>query len=342
MIALDFPGKIPRGGSAYRAACALQSRQFRMRITLPVLLLSAVVCACSVAAPAPQSKQTDGPNDPSDPGKNDNPPGGGTQPPGNAPPPPGPRPGIDAFPGSKMFMPPKTPAPGIIMLHGSEGGSETYIDDFATDIAKTGFVVVTMCWFGCTGKPDKILRIPLESVVDIGKWLATSPDVSGGNVGLFGWSRGAELSLLVSSLTGTAPYKAVAVHAPSDTVVAAFDPATENDPPSYGGIDENGKPAPSWTWQGKELFGEPDDSPTAVGPLIEVTKFTGPVYVSQGTADEVWPVTRGQHVVAERNAVPGLVTESHFFQGEGHVLMNPTNRATWTNEVSSFFQRKLP
>jgi dipeptidyl aminopeptidase/acylaminoacyl peptidase len=308
-----------------------------MRITPALIFL----CACSAAAPATSKtkhetpageERADDSTPPAAPKKSD---------PENPPAPDGPRPGLDAFPGAKIFMPAKTPAPGIVMLHGSEGGAATYIDDFATDIAKKGFVVVTMCWFGCTGRPAKILRVPLESVVDMGKWLATSPDVDGGKVGLFGWSRGAELSLLVSSLTNTDPFRAVAVHAPSDTVVAAFDPATENDPPNYGGIDENGKPAPSWTWKGKELFGEPTDSFDTPGPLIEVTKYTGAVYVSQGVDDEVWPVARGKHVVAERNAVTGLVTESHFFPGEGHVLQKPADVTTQTNEIASFFQRKL-
>ncbi len=317
-----------------------------MRAVFGVLCCIAMA-ACS-SAPAPSGGSSNAPTDQPSPGGSDQPSGPApTAPPTQGKKDPTPRPGIDAFPGSKIFMPTKTPAPGIVMLHGSEGGSATYIDDFATEIAKNGFVVVTMCWFGCTGKPDKILRIPLESVVDIGHWLQGSPDVANGSVGLFGWSRGAELSLLVTSLVGTDPFKAVAVHAPSDTVVSGFDPATENDPPNYGGILEtdpktgNQIPAPSWTWQGNPLYGEPKADFSVPGPIIAVDKYTGPVYVSQGENDEVWDVSRGRHVVAERNAVSGLVTESHFFPGEGHVLQQPADIATRTQEVTSFFQRKL-
>ena len=174
----------------------------------------------------------------------------------------GPRPGIGAFPGSRIFMPPKTPAPGVVMLHGSEGGSEVFIEQFATEIAKQGFVVVTFCWFGCTGRPDD-RPIPLESVVDVGQWLAGSPDVAKGKVGLFGWSRGAELSLLVTSLVGAAPFQAVAVHAPSDTVVLCIQSrdrerirrttaaSLRRAPPGRS------IPAPSSTWKGQPLFGEP-------------------------------------------------------------------------------------
>jgi dipeptidyl aminopeptidase/acylaminoacyl peptidase len=258
-----------------------------------------------------------------------------------------PTPAPEEFPGSKIFKPAQTPAPGIVMLHGSEGGSAPYIQGFAQQIANAGFVVFTLCWFGCPGKSDKILRIPLESVIAAGEWMKASPDVSNGEVGLFGWSRGAELSLLTTSLVGTAPFQAVAVHAPSDTIVGAFDPATANTPPNYGGILETDPqtgqliPSPAWTWHGQPLFGEPKPDFSVPGPTIAVVSYTGPVYVSQGENDEVWPVTRGRHVVAERVAVPSLVTESHFYPGEGHVLRQPADVMSMTREVTSFFQRKL-
>jgi predicted alpha/beta-fold hydrolase len=233
-----------------------------MRIALPALAFAALALACTSApAPAPDDSANDPSSDdgskssttapPSSPNAPPAPPG--TSPPGTPPAPPGARPDISSFPGSHVYNPTTLPAPGILMLHGSEGGAAGYIDDYAKDLAKRGFVVVTMCWFGCTGKPDKILRIPLESVIELGNWLATSPDVNAGKVGLFGWSRGAEMSLLVSAVSNTTPFKAVAVHAPSDTVVGAFDPAQENTPPNYGGIGETdpktGKtiPSPSWT-----------------------------------------------------------------------------------------------
>jgi dienelactone hydrolase len=318
-----------------------------MRNVLTVLGL-VLLGACSAPSTAEPTKQkpkatTSSPTDPSDADPSD--PSMSSPAPGATD--AGPRKGIEAFPGSKIFMPSTTPAPGIVMLHGSEGGSAVYIEQLAAQMAKEGFVVVTFCWFGCPGRPDKILRIPLESVIDVGQWLAGSPDVAGGKVGLFGWSRGAELSLLVTSLVDTAPFRAVAVHAPSDTVVSAFDPATENNPPDYGGItepDATGKiiPAPSWTWKGQPLFGEPTADFNVPGPKIAVASYHGPVYVSQGESDEVWPVARGRAVVAARDdAVPGLFTQSHFFPGEGHVLQQPADIAAREMEVATFFHGKL-
>lgn len=313
------------------------------------MILVAVSAACTVAAPAPtkSKKSTDGvtanPKSPSsDEGSGDNNDGDGREDgPENGGPSPAARPGITAFPGSKIFMPDHTPAPAILLLHGSEGGGEPFIHDFAQELAKDGFVTVSMCWFGCPNKPDKILRIALESIVELGQWLATSPDVTNKKVGLFGWSRGAELSLLVTSLLNTDPFKAVAVHAPSDTVVSAFDPATQNNPPNFGGILENNVPAPSWLFKGQAIFGEPKADFSVAGPKIAVEKYTGAVYVSQGENDEVWEVARGKRVVATRKAVSGLVTESHFFPNEGHVLQQQANIDTRHREIASFFKRNL-
>ena len=50
---------------------------------------------------------------------------------------------------------------------------------------------------------------------------------------------------------------------------------------------------------------------------------------------------RGKRVVATRKAVSGLVTESHFFPNEGHVLQQQANIDTRHREIASFFKRNL-
>lgn len=248
---------------------------------------------------------------------------------------------IADFPGSKLFMPPKTPAPAIVMLHGSEGGTEPYLPELAAEIAKKGFVVLSLCWFGCTGTPAKILRVPLEHVVDAGKWLEGSKDVAGGKVGLFGWSRGAEQAVLVTSLlAGTDPFAAVYVHAASDTVVASYDPAiedslTETDPKTGQTI-----PSPAWTWRGQALFGEPKADYSVPGPRILVEKYPGPVRVSAGERDEVWETARSRRIVAARTTA-NVPTESHFWPGEGHVIMKAANVTSFHAEIATFFQTRL-
>lgn len=258
---------------------------------------------------------------------------------------PNPVTGLSSLPGSKLFKPAKLPAPAIVMLHGSEGGSEGSIEGFAKEMTSEGFLVLTLCWFDCKGLSSTIDRIPLEHVVNAGRWLKGTRDVNG-KVGLFGWSRGAELALIVGSKTNREPFATIAVHAPSDTVVGGFDPSKQDRSPDFGAILEDGPggkkiPAPAWTWKGKPLFGEPDASFETPGPLIDVNAFEGPLYVSQGEKDAVWPVERGKHVVQQRKTKSSLVTKSRFFAGEGHVLMKSASITTQRNDIASLFHGAL-
>ena len=74
-------------------------------------------------------------------------------------------------------------------------------------------------------------------------------------------------------------------------------------------------------------------------PPKPVRPFKGPLYVSQGTADEVWPVTRGRHVVSMRKS--DLVTRSRFFQGAKHVLTKQADIVAQRNDITTLFHAQL-
>lgn len=268
--------------------------------------------------------------------------------PGEPPDPPPPPPSgevevteIPALPGSRLFVRPNAiPAPGIVMLHGSEGGSARYIDEDAMPLAEAGFAVVTFCWFDCPGKPDAIHRIPLEDTVAAIDWLRASDAVRGRPVGVYGVSRGAEQAVLLASLLpDTGAIATVAVHAPSDTVVASYDPDAddsiyEQDPDTGQWIF-----GPAWTWQGAPLYGE-TTSFYVPGPRIRVEDYPGALYLSHGVDDMLWPVQRSYNIQSARDAA-GRVTEPHYWEGEGHIVMQPANVAAFTDTLGAFFAREL-
>jgi dienelactone hydrolase len=241
------------------------------------------------------------------------------------------------FPGSKLFIPSGAPArtAAVVMLHGSEGGTDGAIWADAQALAEGAAVVtLALCWFGCPGTPDRIVNLPLERVRDAALWLKTLPMVGGAKVGLFGWSRGAEQSVLLASvLASQTDFAAVAVHAASDTIVCAYDPKTEEV------ISESGGYAAAWTWNGMPLYGERTE-PYGSGPRIAIEKYPGPVWISHGTRDELWEVERSQKLAAARQQA-GLPTETHYWQGEGHVLMQAKNRAAFASSLAGFMTREL-
>jgi dienelactone hydrolase len=246
---------------------------------------------------------------------------------------------VPELPGSRLFVREGAAGvPGIVMLHGSEGGSTHFLDEDATRLAEDGSAVLAFCWFGCPGKPAAILRIPLEDTVAAIEWLRASDPVAGGPVGLYGLSRGAEQSVLLASLVrDPAVIAAVAVHAPSDTVVAAYDPETGWSP--YETDPRTGEQvfAPAWTWQGEPLYGE-RDSFSEPGPRIRVEDYPAPMYLSHGTADDLWPVQRSRNIEAARLAA-GLPTETHYWRGEGHILEDPAHVEEFLRTLGEFFAR---
>lgn len=226
------------------------------------------------------------------------------------------------FGGSKIFLPAALPAPAILLLHGSEGGREiNFLEDQAKEFAKAGFVAMSFCWFDCVGAPKAIHNVSLERTVKAMEWLKQIPQVGGKKVGLFGWSRGAEQAVLIASLvqaTGTLP--AVAVNAPSDTIVLALDidtqaPIMEKDPTTGAQ-----RTAAAWTWKNQPIYGEKDPNSFGTGPAIEIQKYAGPLYISHGKQDDLWPYTRSQNLEKKRAMVPGLLTEAHYWEGEGYCL----------------------
>jgi dienelactone hydrolase len=244
------------------------------------------------------------------------------------------------FPGSKAFLPRQLPAPGLLMLHGSEGGTDGTIEADAAFLAQQGFVVVTLCWFGCQGTPDIVLRVPLDRTVEAGTWLGSTEEVRGKKVGLFGWSRGAEQTVLIGSLLKTqTPFAALAVHAASDTVVAAYNPATDDSPMET----KSGRsvPAPAWTFKGTPLFGEETASAFGTGPRIEIEKYPGPLFVSHGMKDQLWEVARGQRLVESRKRVPGAVTEAHFWPGVDHVIETQADQDKFDTAIIAFLSKEL-
>ena len=245
---------------------------------------------------------------------------------------------IPELPGSKLFVRPDAiPAPGILILHGSEGGSAPYSEEDARPLAEAGFAVVTFCWFGCPGRPNRIFHIPLEDTIAGLDWLRGSTAVGGRPVGLYGVSRGAEQAVLLSSLAPT-KMDTVGVHAPSDTIVASFDPSTQDGIYEYDQATGQYIYAAAWTWQGRQLYGEKTSFSTP-GPRIRVEDYTRELYLSHGEADTLWPVQRSRNIKASRDGA-GRTTEAHFWPGQDHILMGSSAQQFMTT-LTAYYVRTL-
>ena len=150
-----------------------------------------------------------------------------------------------------------------------------------------------------------ILDVDLDQTESMLIWMRES-GITSGQVGLYGTSRGAEHALLVTSLMARDGSiglpDAVAVHAPSDTIVGAFSARKVRT-----GIVLPLKPTErAWRWRG-------ESDALAPGSQIEIERYDGPGRSIPDSPDngamQGAPLLRQDHAmksVCERTAAGGI------------------------------------
>jgi dienelactone hydrolase len=134
-----------------------------------------------------------------------------------------------------LFVPEtRTPLPVIITLSGSNGGLS---ENRAKLLASNGFAVFALGYFGVDGLPPNLQDIPLEYFETALAWLKDQKNIDSSHIGLYGVSRGAELSLILGSSFPDSVQAIVAV-VPSSVV--------------YGGLNET--PVNAWIYQGNPIL----------------------------------------------------------------------------------------
>lgn len=273
--------------------------------------------------------------------------------------PKGKAPGIRSLPtrldGSALFVPNDgKPHPGVVLLHGSEGGTWPYWMIEAQALAYEGYAALAYCYASCPSGDDRDLYLPrteihrveLKQTYDALEWLAKSSFVGGKKVALYGYSRGAEQALLLASLLADGKFAvqpaAVAVHAPSDVIWPGWNWQWGNDlcrkhdgtwnaicgvapPPQGQGIQ-------GWLWNG-------DTKPVAPTKRIEIEKFKGDVFIVHGEQDRVWPADMSRRIQKTLEKA-GKKVEAHFVPGEGHIF-KPDARFQEREWLLQFLSRTL-
>ncbi len=246
----------------------------------------------------------------------------------------------------------------IIMLHGSEGGSEYYIDSEANILAAQGYQVLVLCYFDCNrglSDPRQTLAdIKAESTLDAVAWLRSLP-TSNGLVVIYGFSRGAELALLAGSLASTSSNRpdALIAHAPSDVVNGAWNWSWQS-PMCWlckAGIGKcpHGTPKSDYQWNPTCAGGDPNKMDRSLGAWtigglktsqddrIQIEKFDGPILITVGEKDEVWPAEQTKRIESTLKK-SGRTPEIHYFPNGGHGLRGNDEIAR-RNLVLDFLKR---
>lgn len=215
--------------------------------------------------------------------------------------------------------------PGLMILHGSEGPGAGWSHRFAAIMAAHG--VATLPFGYGTGDvwgAGEIRDVDIGRIVTAGTTIAAHSKLS--SLDLLGWSRGGELAMHLGAIAGAAlPFRRIAAHAPADHCVPAFDVARMR-----AGQPRGEAEARAWRWAGH-------DDRLAPGAAIEIERFPRPVFLSVGTADEVWDHQMTLNLAARREAA-GCPTDLFVAEGQGHAFDFATEPQLW-HRLLAFVER---
>jgi dipeptidyl aminopeptidase/acylaminoacyl peptidase len=235
--------------------------------------------------------------------------------------------------------------PALLLLHGSEGAAGWLGHRDAAILAAHGYLALPLA-YAVGGNPwigGDIWNAPLDLTEQAMAALRAHPRCNG-RLGVYGWSRGAEHALLATGLMAQAgsPHQpdAVAAHAPPDRVFSAwrnlFYRRRETGdsiapPPTWGFMEAHVVAGlPAWTWRG---------APVPESAVIPIEAYAGPVFLSVGEADELWPADMAPRL-AERLRAAGRDVTFVSYPGQRHM----PNPATWNlhlENLLNFFGRAL-
>lgn len=191
--------------------------------------------------------------------------------------------------------------PAVLLFGGSGGGLGEFFE--AQLLADRGYPAMALAYFGASGVPAHLDRIPLEYFVKALHTLRGVPGVDKRHVLTWGVSRGSEAALLLAAHFPRLVYGAVAA-VPSSAVNASF---------PFGGQS-------AWTLHGRALpfvrtqnIGNLPTRPRSAA--IPVERIRGPIVLVCAGRDLVWPSCPYSDAIVQRLASHHLrdhVTELRY------------------------------
>lgn len=208
------------------------------------------------------------------------------------------------------------PFPAVILLHGSEGFRQTYVD-IAAALSQSGFITLAPCWFtgfhaplarfsdyiDCPGgrQFDGANLSAVKAVLDPVIAYAKTVQGGDGNIGLIGSSRGATMALLAAS-NGEGVRAVVSVSA---------------------------------------IYEYPKNGVTDDLPIKFISGMNTPVLILAGTADQIVNVQEPRDYEAKLSAL-GKTYESHYYDGAPHAIIFTDPYATdVSSRAAAFFKEYL-
>jgi acetyl esterase/lipase len=242
--------------------------------------------------------------------------------------------------GKYFYTQQSDPAPCMIVLGGGEGGLGSQLN-YAALFASYGFQTLALAYFKFEQLPDKLREIPLEYFYSAIQWLQVREEVDPEKIGVFGRSKGAELSLLLGTIYPQ--IKAVIASSPSSNVcIGDIEQISENEYETFSSWSYKGIPFPYVKWtndqcaealanlkNGNRIDSIHKASWEQCDSLDEVTipieNITGSIMIITSSDDHWWP--SGLHGESISARLREKLFSNHFehlhYVDTGHMIRYP-------------------
>jgi dienelactone hydrolase len=240
-----------------------------------------------------------------------------------------------SFPGRAYIPRDQDVRGGVLVLHGSEGGGFGTHDRTAVLLACHGFTALAYDWCGSyerpvDGLPSKVVDIAIEGPVKALRWLQRHESVRNKPVAIHGISRGAELAMIIATLSQdpmVPRLAAVSSLSGSDRIVRGF--SWKWSKKSRKKVSH--RKARAWLWKGEYLI---------PGTPIPVERCDAPVLLIHGLKDTLWKAKRSKRLERRLKAA-GKYVETFYMADEAHILsMLAVNRVI--ARLVAFLDKVLP
>ncbi len=224
-----------------------------------------------------------------------------------------------------LFMPAQSIPRTTAMVFGGSGGGFTWSHQVASVLASRGCATMAIAYFdwrGEFGLPQQFTELPLECFARAHGFLTDQTDLSLNDLTAIGYSKGAELALLLATIYPE--IKRVVAYVPSSLVWCGFSQqgtvsqsswCYQSQPVPFalfanGHFDANG-------WQDQEMI---------AAAAIPVEKISAPVLLISATKDNVWPSTQmADNMLRRMKAVGRTQASKHLSLAQaGHSLSIPS------------------
>lgn len=225
--------------------------------------------------------------------------------------------------------------PGVLIIGGS-GGGLSWASRMGALLADQGFVCMALAYFNAGDLPQHLAQLPLEYVNNAIDYLYHLDKVDSLKIGILGYSKGAELGLLMASRNSS--IRAIAAIAPGSAVFQGFKPPKYPVRSSWSFEDQDLDFVPNAydkkffeTFDGMYLWyrtlAQPDKMESA---SIPVEKINGPILLLSGIKDQIWPSTyMGEQIVARLHMSEFPYSFDHqAFPDAGHGIAEPPGYPT--------------